>query len=381
MRAAGLLLSWSALACSGPSVPAGPDETPPEPFLPEGFPGLQIPEDNPLTQAKIELGRHLFYDARLSYNETQACSSCHEQARAFTDAKVVPLGSTGARLARNSSTLTNAGYNASLTWANPLLTELEQQLLVPIFGDAPIELGASTGPEEILDRFRADPGYQVLWTAAFGPLPPEAWSFDHVISALASFCRRLVSGDAPYDRYAYQGDRTALSDAAVRGLNLFLSERLECHHCHGGFNLSSASVHEGSAFGATQFHNTGLYNIDGAGAYPSDNTGVFAITGDPADMGRFRAPTLRNIAVTAPYFHDGSAATLEEVVRIYERGGRNVESGPYAGDGKDSPIKSGLVSGFVLSDQERSDLIAFLESLSDETFLSDPKLADPFAQN
>ena len=126
------------------------------------------------------------------------------------------------------------------------------------------------------------------------------------------------------------------------------------------------------------FHNTGLYNVDGAGGYPLDNTGLFGHTGNPADMGKFRPPTLRNIAVTSPYSHDGSVATLEEALRNYGQGGRVIEDGPYAGDGRSNPYKSGFVSGFRTTEQERADLLAFLESLTDETFLNDPSHADPW---
>jgi cytochrome c peroxidase len=163
-------------------------------------------------------------------------------------------------------------------------------------------------------------------------------------------------------------------------MELFYSERLECHHCHGGFNFTEASVHAGSAFDAALFHNTGLYDLDGAGAYPAGNTGLYELTGEPADMGRFRAPTLRNVAVTAPYMHDGSVETLEEVIRIYEAGGRLIEDGPWAGDGRSSPLKSGLIPGFALTDDERADLVAFLESLTDARFLTDPRFADPYEE-
>jgi cytochrome c peroxidase len=164
-------------------------------------------------------------------------------------------------------------------------------------------------------------------------------------------------------------------------MTLFYSENLECHHCHGGFNFSEATIHAGSVFDSALFHNTGLYNLDGEGAYPANNTGIFEITGDPADMGRFRAPTLRNIAVTGPYMHDGSMDTLEAVLDHYAAGGRLIEDGPNAGDGRASPLKSGLVAGFSLTEDERADLVAFLESLTDETFLTDPALSDPYAED
>jgi len=355
----------------------GPDPVDPaaEAFTPPpGFPELRVPDDNPLTPAKVELGRHLFYDPRLSGNGTQSCASCHHQDKAFSDGRRVPEGSTGQPHVRNANALTNVGYNSTLTWANPALTSLEQQILVPLFGEEPVEMAAD---DASLARIEADPLYRELFAEAF-PDRAAPIDWDGVVDALASFNRVLVSGRSPFDRYTYDRDADALSDEARRGLALFYSERLECHHCHGGFNFTEASVHEDSAFDASLFHNTGLYNLDGEGAYPANNPGILEITGEASDMGRFRAPSLRNVEVTAPYMHDGSMETLEEVIHHYERGGRLIEEGPYAGDGRESPLKSGLVAGFSLTDQERADLVAFLESLTDEDFLTDPALSDPF---
>lgn len=345
--------------------------------LPAGFPLPYVPPDNPQTAEKVELGRHLFYDRRLSANGTMACASCHEQTRAFTDGKATPHGSTGAPLARNSQGLANVAYYSTLTWANPVLTDLERQILIPMFGEFPVELGITGHEAEVLARFQGDPRYQALFAAAF-PDAPDPYTWGNIVRALASFNRALISSDSPYDRYL-AGDTGALPVAALRGMDLFLSEELECHHCHGGFNFTGSTRQRSTVFVEAPFHNTGLYNLDGAGAYPANNTGVAAISNRPGDMGRFRAPSLRNVALTAPYMHDGSVATLEEVVRHYEAGGRHIRSGPYAGDGRRSPLKSGLVSGFTLTDQERADLLAFLEALTDPTFISDPRFSDPFA--
>lgn len=344
--------------------------------LPSGFPEPWVPEDNPMTEEKVELGRHLFYDVRLSANETQSCGTCHEQARAFADGKVVPTGSTGAVLRRNSMALTNAAYSYPLTWANPLLPTLEQQIMVPLFGESPIELGASGHEEEILGRLRDDPSYQDLFGAAF-PEADDPYTFEKIRQALACFVRTMISGNSPYDRYN-AGDATALTEQQLRGLEIFHSEELQCHHCHFGFNLSGATKHAGTVHDSFAYHNTGLYDVDGQGAYPLGNQGLIEITFEPEDMGAFRAQTLRNIAVTGPYMHDGSVATLAEVIAIYERGGRLIEDGPYAGDGANNPHKSGFVSGFSLTDQERADLLAFLEALTDEDFLTDPRFANPF---
>jgi len=346
--------------------------------VPEYFPPPAVPEANPYSAAKAELGRFLFYDVRLSGNQQQSCGSCHLQELAFSDGIAVPTGSTGQRLVRNSQSLTNAAYNATYTWANPILTDLESQHLVPIFGESPVELGVNDGNlAEVLDRFASDPDYVARFAAAF-PDEAEPVQVDRIVDALATFVRTLVSGRSPFDRFTYEGDNDALTESQRRGLSLFYSERLECHHCHGGFNFSEASTHAGSKFEAALFHNTGLYDVDGEGSYPADNPGLFEFTADPADMGRFRAPTLRNVAVTGPYMHDGSMATLDEVVRHYEAGGRLIEEGEHAGDGRANPYKSGLVAGFSLTDSERADLVAFLESLTDEAFLTDPRLSDPF---
>jgi cytochrome c peroxidase len=345
--------------------------------LPAGFPLPYVPPDNPMTAEKVALGRFLFYDKRLSANGTMACASCHEQGRAFTDGKATPHGSTGEPLPRNSQGLANVAYYSTLTWANPVLTDLERQILIPLFSEFPVELGITGHEAEVLARFRADPRYQTLFAAAF-PGEAEPFTWGNIVKALASFSRSLISADSPYDRYL-AGELDALSGAALRGMDLFLSEELECHHCHGGFNFTGSTRQRNTVFVEAPFHNTGLYNLDGRGAYPPNNTGVEAVSNRPEDMGRFRAPSLRNVALTAPYMHDGSMATLEEVVHFYEAGGRYIPDGPYAGDGRRSPLKSGLVSGFTLTDQERADLLAFLEALTDETFISDPRFSDPFA--
>ncbi len=347
--------------------------------IPPGFPAPQVPDDNRPTEARIQLGRHLFYDVRLSANGTQACASCHHQAKAFTDGRPTPAGSTGELHPRNSPTLTNVGYNATLTWANPGLTKLEHQILIPLFGEHPVELGLTGREQEVLARFANDPDYSARFAEAYPDADPPVQR-ETVINALASFCRALISGRSRFDQFAYDGDDSALTAQELRGMSLFFSERLECHHCHGGFNFTEASVHEDSVFDATFFHNTGLYNLEGDGGYPPPNTGLHEITGEPDDMGKFRAPTLRNIELTAPYFHDGSAATLEEVIRVYEAGGRNITDGRHAGDGRANPFKSGFVPGFRLGDAEREDLIAFLRSLTDTTFVTDPRLSDPFAE-
>lgn len=343
---------------------------------PADFPRPMVPEDDPLSQAKVELGRRLFYDRRLSGNGTQACASCHVQARAFTDGHATSVGSTGQHTHRSAMSLANVAYASALTWANPALRTLERQALVPMFGEDPVELGLSGLEATLLARLSAEPVYAQLFPRAF-PGDGAAVTLDHVVKALASFERTLISGDSPYDRFA-RGAEDALSASARRGMDLFFSERCECFHCHGGFAFTQSVHFVGSTFDELEFHNTGLYNLDGAGAYPPGDTGLAAVTGDPRDMGRFRAPSLRNVAVTAPYMHDGSIATLSEVIDHYARGGRKIDQGPYRGDGRESPLKSDLITGFTISPEEKADLIEFLESLTDPKFLADPAFSDPW---
>lgn len=337
-----------------------------------------VPVENPMTEAKFRLGRRLFYDNRLSGNATQSCASCHMQAFAFTDGARRSTGSTGDRHPRNAQTLTNAAYNATLTWANPILTEIEQQVQIPMFGEFPVELGIAGKEDEVLARIKSDPRYQQMFAQAF-PDDAQPIHWKNIVYALASFTRGLTSFDSPYDRFI-TGDATAMSASAQRGMAMFLSEQLECHHCHTGFNFTASTVTTNTTFAERPFFNTGLYNLDGKGAYPPDNQGIKEVTNDPNDMGRFRPPTLRNIALTAPYMHDGSMDTLEEVIRFYERGGRKIESGEYAGDGRISPLKNGLVAGFEITDAQRQDLIAFLVSLTDQGFVTNPRFSDPFAE-
>lgn len=373
---------WIVVSClAALAVPVW-GQPQPRPFqwnVPLGFPRPRVPADNPMSWEKVELGRFLFYDTRLSGNGTQACASCHRQEVAFTDTLTVAVGSTGELHPRNSMSLTNVAYAPTLAWANPLLLSLEQQALIPMFGEFPVELGLAGKEEELLERLRADGRYRRLFAEAFAAAT-DPISVASIVRAIASFQRTLISGNAPIDRYRLGLDDNAISAAAVRGIDLFFSERLECFHCHGGFNFSDSVTHSGTPFTESAFHNNQLYNIDGRGAYPPNNTGIYEITNDPNDMGRFKAPTLRNIELTAPYMHDGSIATLEEVIDHYAAGGRKITEGPYAGDGSKVPehLKSGFIRGFDLSKREKEDLLAFLRTLTDLDFISNPRFANPF---
>jgi cytochrome c peroxidase len=243
-----------------------------------------------------------------------------------------------------------------------------------MFGEFPVELGITGHEQEVLARFKTLK-YQALFTEAF---PEQAVSFDLIVKALASYVRSLISLSAPFDRYAYLAEDDAISESALRGMNLFFSEKLECHHCHGGFNFTQSTSHEKQLIDRRPFHNTGLYNVDldgrnKASGYPKQDTGLAEISTLAKDNGRFRAPTLRNIEVSAPSMHDGSIISLSEVIDFYAAGGRNITTGDLKGDGRKNPLKSKFIKGFTLSIEEKEDLLNFLKTLTDESFLSDPE--------
>ncbi len=346
--------------------------------IPAWLPKPAVPQGNAMSTAKVELGRHLFYEKRLSLDGTFSCATCHQQALAFTDGKATSVGVTGQSHPRSAMSLANVAYNPVLTWANPLLKLLENQALVPMFGEQPVEMGLAGREQIVLDALDSDPLYRELMAAAF-PESPGPASIPKIAMAIAAFERTLISVNSPYDRYRFGREATAISDAAKRGEALFFSEKFECHHCHGSLNLNDNVVHERTAFLEIAFHNTGLYNIGGTGNYPPFNAGVAEVTGRREHVGMFRAPTLRNVALTAPYMHDGSIATLEEVIDHYAAGGRTIASGPLAGVGAQHPNKDIFVPGFKITSDERADLIAFLRALTDEDFVNDPRFADPFA--
>ena len=346
--------------------------------LPDWVPPPAVPADNPMTADKVALGRHLFYDKRLSADGTMACASCHEQARAFTDGRAVSPGVTGQLGTRSAMSLANVAYLPVLTWQNPQLTSLEVQALIPLFGEHPVEMGLAGREQQLFAMLRADPVYRRLFARAF---PEQARQGDAALvslatltQALASFQRSLLSFGSLYDRYRYGGQQDAISNAAKRGEDLFFGEKLECYHCHGGFNFTDNLKHARTPFAETGFHNTGLYNEDGRGAYPADSPGIVEFTGEARDAGRFRTPTLRNVAVTAPYMHDGSIATLPEVLRNhYARAGRAAQQGRGA-----NPLRSEFIAGFSITEAEIADVVAFLESLTDERFLHNPAHGDPW---
>ncbi|WP_220495591.1 methanobactin export MATE transporter MbnM [Oceanospirillum sediminis] len=347
--------------------------------IPDTIPEPFVPEDNPMSEAKVRLGRHLFYDNRLSGNQTQSCASCHEQALGFADGVALPTGSTGEQLARNSQGLLNVAYNSTFTWSNHSLTTLSDQHMVPLFAEFPVELGINDlNREEILLRLSNDPDYQSMFAQAW-PDSADAINFSNISQALASFIRSMVSFNSDFDRYE-RGDTSALTASQQRGRALFFDEKTECFHCHGGFNFSQSTLHSGTVFFEAPFFNNGLYNLDGNGSYPEGNQGLYELTGKEEDKGKFRPVSLRNIEVTAPYMHDGSISTLAEVIEFYAAGGRapTTVNGVPTGDGRKNPNKSGFVGGFTLTEQEKQDLLNFLKSLTDHRFNSDERFSNPY---
>lgn len=363
-------LSMIALLCVSPVWGASVYQWEKPDWVPEPV----VPNDNPMSAAKVELGRHLFYDKRLSADNKMACATCHNQDKAFTDGKALSAGVNGEDGVRSAMSLANLAYLPVLTWANPNQKHLETQLLVPIFGSDPIELGMEGKEKLLFARLKSDARYPALFKKAF-PAQKGVINLSTISKAIASFERSLLSFNAPYDQYKYGKQPDAISEAAKRGETLFFGDELECSHCHGGFNFTDNIQHKRLAYPELGFHNTGLYNLDGNGAYPADNSGIRAITGNADDEGKFRSPSLRNIVVTAPYMHDGSIASLRDViVKHYAVKGKAVS------DGKDpSPLRDSLIDGFKLSDADVDDLVAFLESLTDKSFLTNPKFSEPSA--
>jgi cytochrome c peroxidase len=318
--------------------------------VPRGFPPPKIPADNPLTVEKVRLGRYLFYDKRLSVNGTSSCATCHRQALAFTDGRAQAVGATGQTHPRGSMSLVNVAYNGAFNWSNPNVHSLEEQARKPMFGTDPVELGVVE--KDLLKLIRADAVYRGLFPRAF-PGEANPYRVANVTKALASFERTILSGNSAYDRFHF-GAENAITEAARRGEVLFFLDYggPSCFRCHSGFNFSDAVSRP------APFHNTGL-----------NGPGLFEHTKAPGDLAKFRVPTLRNVALTAPYMHDGSIATLAEVVDHYAAGGRA---------GRDAPGKDPLVHGFAMTPQNRADLVAFLECLTDDSLLHDPRFANPW---
>lgn len=332
--------------------------------LPPWMPPPAVPTDNPMSASKVELGRRLFYDIRLSGPGYMACATCHQQSQGFADTKRVPIGITGKAHHRNSMALSNVAYFKVLTWANSMERHLEVQLRRPLFGTDPVEMGSLGHEKAIVDLISSNSVYRELFAKSF-PDTDGKIDFEAIGKAIAAFQRTLISARSPFDRYRYGGDERAISAAAKRGEALFFGDRLKCGQCHQAPHFTDATS-------SPKYHNTGLYNVGGTGRLPGRDQGLFDVSKVPQDVGRFRTPSLRNIAVTAPYMHDGSLGTLSDVIEHYMAGGKAAQNGT------PSPLRSRLIRGFKLTDEEKAELIAFLDALTDREFLNDPRFSSPF---
>lgn len=359
------------LACHAPSSAPTYDWQ-----LPVGVEPPLVPADNPQTPEKVELGRWLFYDLRLSRHEDRACGTCHEQAKGFTDGFHRAVGTEKDVHGHNTPSVVNSGYRTQLGWAAPAPRRLEEQLLVPLLGTDPIEMGMGDRVPELLALLAADPIYAELFPAAF-PDDDDPFTLERLAAAIAAFERTLISRDAPLDRYL-RGDASAIDDAAKRGWQLF--QDVGCIRCHGGDDFASPTDAEGRVLAEAGYHNIGLYDLDGQGSYPATAQGLITTTGVASDMGRFRTPTLRNLSYTHPYMHDGSVISLATAIELFDAGGRNVTSGPFVGDGRNNPHKDPALHALGLDDAQKADLLALLLALDDVALIEDPSLASPFVE-
>jgi cytochrome c peroxidase len=322
----------------------------------------------------VELGRHLFFDRRLSVNNTRSCATCHNPQFAFTDGYKRSLGVFADLHQRNTQPLFNLAYLKYFTAADSTLHSPLQQMDNPLLNNHPAEMGVKGNEGKILQKILTDENYEQFFAEV-----KTAISWQSIKKFISLFISSLRSDNSPYDKFI-KGDLTVLNLSQKRGLQLFFSVELKCASCHGGFNFSSPSVTNEK--GDTLFYfNTGLYNVDGKGAYPDYDRGLYQLTKSKTDMGKFRVPSLRNLAFTAPYFHDGSAATLTEVVNSYANGGRKTEQGIYEGDGRKNLYKHSFVSGFSISEADKINLISFLQSLSDSSFVNNPAYQNPFTSD
>ena len=296
--------------------------------VPLGLLPIQFPKDNPYTPEKADLGRMLYFDTRLSADNTVSCATCHHPKFGFTDGAPVSTGIKGQKGGRSAPTVFNRAYSLAQFW-DGRATTLEDQAGGPMANS--IEMGNTH--ENVIAKLRAIPGYRAEFQKVFGT--PEITMVE-VSKAIATFERTVLSGNSPYDKYK-AGNKKALTPEQIRGLDVYFN-KAKCDQCHEGINLT-----------ANSFHNLGV-GMD----KPDPDTGRFVVTKNDADWGAFKTPTLREIANTAPYMHDGSLKTLEEVVDFYDKGGiknKNL-------DEKMKPLN--------LTPQEKKDLVAFLKALSGE---------------
>jgi len=307
------------------------EETPQAPL---GLPPLFWPDENPFTPAKAELGKLLFFDKRLSSDGSVACASCHDPSKGFTDGAANSLGIGGQRGGRSAPTVINRAYSTLQFWDGRAPT-LEEQAKGPIAN--PIEMTVDKATDlahgNVVKRLKAVPGYAARFKKVFGTADV---TIDQVAQAIATFERTVLSGNSPYDRYQ-AGDEKALTPAQRRGMDVFF-KKAACDSCHLGFNFTDGS-----------FENIGI-GMD----RPDPDLGRYLVTHREEEKGAFKTPTLREIEHTAPYMHDGSLRSLEEVVEHYDKGGIK------------NPQLNQRIKPLHLTPQEKSDLVAFLKALSGE---------------
>ena len=329
----------------------------PQPFaitVPSWLPPVPVPPDNLLTTDGVALGRMLFYDPILSSDSTLSCASCHKQERAFTDGLAVSTGVLGISGKRSAMSLANLAYNTRGFFWDGRTGSLETQALIPV--EDHIEMNENW--DNVVQKFRNHATYPALFRKAFGIELKSQITKELAAKALAQFQRTLISGNSRYDQiiWAQQG---WLTDQEQRGLELFFIEfagtvqHPGCSHCH--FN---------PLFTDNNFRQNGLEDVPDLLSFPDPGRG--AISGIANDNGKFRVPTLRNIELTAPYMHDGRFATLEQVLDHYATGGHGVSN------------EDPNILPFVLDAQQKEDLIAFLKTLTDQTFLTNPNFSNPF---
>jgi cytochrome c peroxidase len=309
--------------------------------LPRGFPTPFVPPNNPMSDAKVALGKRLFFERRLSVTGKYSCASCHDPARSFTDGRPVAIGATGVALPRGAMALINVAYNVSFGWTDTQLSSLESQMLEPLLNRHPVELGVAGRQQVVADTLAADPSYTTAFAAVFHEDGPSV-TFDHLVKAIAAFERTLISGHSPFDRYVFSGEHDALSARAKQGMALFFAPRAGCSACHSGFNFSGNWRDSDGPTGEASFANNGTSEQP------------------------MRVPTLRNIALTAPYMHDGRFPTLEAVVDHYAQVAEQGRSESAGGGG--TAIDPRLRT-FDLTQAEKAELIAFLNSLTDASFV------------
>jgi cytochrome c peroxidase len=327
-----------------------------------------------IAQNQIELGRHLFFDRRLSVNNTRACATCHNPNFAFTDGYKRSLGAFADLHQRNTQPLFNLSYLKYFTAADSSIHSTLQQMEKPLFNTHNIEMGVGGHEAEILARIKNDKKYNSLFANA-----GYDNNWQNIKKAISKFEESIVSFGSPYDKFM-AGDTNAISTNVKNGMKIFFSETTTCSSCHGGKNFSESIIKIDTKENM-QYFNIGLYNLNINSDYPDYDKGLMEHTNIKEDMGKYRVPTLRNLAFTAPYFHDGSAASMLDVVEHYAAGGRNIADGIYKGDGSKNVYKHKLIKGFTISTNEKLDLIAFLISLSDSNFIKNKAYQNPFEQD